>query len=67
MESNRSEAKEIAIPGTARTIRYDPLQRTGVGLSRLGTSEAVAIGAYAFALKRLDQEARQTEQHQTAL
>jgi len=51
----RGEVKEITIPGTARTIRYDPLQRTGVGLSRLGTSEAVAIGAYAFALKRLDE------------
>jgi len=27
--------------------------RIGVGMSRLGTSEAVAIGAYAFALNRL--------------
>jgi hypothetical protein len=25
-----------------------------VGMSRLGTSEAVAIGAYAFALRALD-------------
>ena len=63
----RGEVKEIAIPGTARTIRYDPLQRTGVGLSRLGTSEAVAIGAYAFALKRLDEIAKQAERYQTSL
>jgi glucokinase len=34
-------------------LQYDPLQRLGVGMSRLGTSEAVAIGAYAFALKSL--------------
>jgi hypothetical protein len=30
------------------------VKRTGVGLSRLGTAEAVALGAYAFALDQLD-------------
>ena len=34
-------------------LKYDPAQRIGVGMSRLGTSEAVAIGAYAFALRKL--------------
>jgi glucokinase len=29
------------------------LQRIGVGMSRLGTSEAIAVGAYAFALQRI--------------
>lgn len=38
-----------------RQIIYDPLSRIGVGLSHLGTSEAVALGAYAFALQKLDQ------------
>lgn len=47
------ETREIPVPGTDRTLRYDPLQRIGVGMSRLGTSEAIAIGAYAFALKHL--------------
>jgi glucokinase len=47
------EAKEITVPGSTRKINYDPLPRLGVGISRLGTSEAVAIGAYAFALKKL--------------
>jgi glucokinase len=41
-------------PGKARTVPYDPLPRIGVGLSRLGTSQAVALGAYAFALQQLD-------------
>jgi glucokinase len=50
----RGETKELAIPGCSRTVKYDGLQRTGVGISRLGTSEATAIGAYAFALGRLD-------------
>lgn len=45
----------IGVPGSLRKICYDPLPRLGVGISRLGTSEAVAIGAYAFALKKLDQ------------
>lgn len=46
--------REIPVPGSGRSVRYDPLQRVGVGISRLGTSEAIAIGAYAFALRELD-------------
>jgi glucokinase len=42
-------------PGKVRTVQYDPLPRIGVGLSRLGTSQAVALGAYAFALNKLDE------------
>lgn len=49
----RGETREISVPGSARRIEYDPMQRTAVGLSRLGTSEAVAVGAYAFALSKL--------------
>jgi glucokinase len=49
----RGETKEITVPGGNRKVKYDPLQRLGVGMSRLGTSEAVAIGAYAFALRKL--------------
>lgn len=48
--------REITVPGTSKTVVYDPLQRVGVGISRLGTSEAIAIGAYAYALHQLDQE-----------
>jgi glucokinase len=50
----RGETKELAVPGSSRRVRFDGLQRTGVGISRLGTSEATAIGAYAFALSRLE-------------
>ena len=48
------EVRTIEVPRSGRRVRYDPLQRVGVGISRLGTSEAVALGAYAFALGRLD-------------
>lgn len=58
------ETVEITVPGSRRQLKYDRLQRIGVGMSRLGTSEAVAIGAYAFALRQLDAlcplESRQT-------
>jgi glucokinase len=49
----RSEAREIPVPGSSRKVLYNPAKRTAVGLSRLGTAEAVSIGAYAFALNQL--------------
>jgi len=48
------DTRRVRVPGSARTVVYHPSPRTAVGISRLGTSEAVAIGAYAFALRRLD-------------
>ena len=50
----KGDKREVTVPGSGRRIAYDPLPRIGVGLSKLGTSEAVAIGAYAFALRQLD-------------
>ena len=44
----------ITIPGSNRKIEYDSMQRTGIGISTLGASKAVALGAYAFALSMLD-------------
>lgn len=49
----KGDTRTITVPGSTRTLEYDPLQRLGVGMSRLGTSEAVALGAYAYALKQL--------------
>jgi glucokinase len=48
------EPREITVPGTDQKLQYNPLKRIGVGLSRLGTSHAVGVGAYAFALHALD-------------
>jgi glucokinase len=50
----KGETKELKVPGSSRTVKFDALQRTGVGISRLGTSEATAIGAYAYALTHLE-------------
>ena len=46
--------RQVSVPGSNRTVPYDPQKRTAVGLSRLGTSRAVSLGAYAWALKKLD-------------
>lgn len=48
------EVKQLQVPGSDREVPYDPVKRTGVGLSKLGTSQAISIGAYAFALNNLD-------------
>lgn len=45
---------EIKIPGTDEKIKYDPEPKIGIGISKIGTSKAIALGAYAFALNQLD-------------
>jgi glucokinase len=56
----KGDVRELAVadrinaaPRPVRYITHDVLPRIGVGISRLGTSEAVALGAYAFALQKL--------------
>jgi glucokinase len=49
----KGDKRIVTAPGSDRAIEYDPLQRTAIGMSRLGASEAVSIGAYAFALSNL--------------
>lgn len=49
----KGETREITVPGSSKKVTYDPMSRIGVGISKIGTSKAVAIGAYAFALKKI--------------
>ena len=49
----KGEKKELSIYGTSRKIIADPSKRIGIGITSLGTSEAVAVGAYAFALNQI--------------
>lgn len=51
------EVIEVAVPGTAQRAVCDKVPLTTVGLSRLGTSEAITLGAYVFALRALDAQA----------
>ena len=50
----KGSKKEIKIKGTDKTVIYDDMKRTGVTLSKLGASKAIAAGAYAFALSKID-------------
>lgn len=45
---------EIPVPFTSKVVPYNPAKKTGVGISSLGTSTAVALGAYAYALFSID-------------
>ena len=49
----KGRTREVVVPGSGRRIIYDPEKRTGVGVTRLGTSQATSLGAYAYALRRL--------------
>lgn len=46
--------KSLNIPGSERIVKYDDLQRVGVGLSKISASSAIAIGANAFAIQQLN-------------
>jgi len=47
------KTRDIAVPQSTRTVTYDPMKRTGVGISKLGTARAVAIGAYEVATSEM--------------
>ncbi len=49
-----SNAVQIPVPGTNKTINYEAERKTGVLVSKLGTERAIYLGAYAFALHKLD-------------
>jgi glucokinase len=46
-------SKTLPVPGTGRTISYDPLPRLAIATSSRGASESIALGAYAFALQQI--------------
>ena len=50
----KGDTKQILIPGTNRHVMYDSMARVGFGFSQIGTSKAIALGAYNFALNKLD-------------
>ena len=50
----RGDVEEVIVPFSDRKVVYNRGKMVGVGLSRLGTSRAVSIGAYTLALSRID-------------
>jgi glucokinase len=53
MALSKGSLTRIKVPLSDKMVDYDPMKRIGVGLTRLGTSQAVSVGAYAFALSKL--------------
>ncbi|HBS88346.1 MAG: hypothetical protein A2W91_17485 [Bacteroidetes bacterium GWF2_38_335] len=47
------DAKKVEVPVSGRELTYDSMQRIGIGFSKIGTSKAISIGAYVYALKNL--------------
>jgi glucokinase len=46
--------REIKVPGSGRIQYYDDQPKSAVGISRLGASRAIALGAFSFALNKLN-------------
>jgi glucokinase len=53
-EFANGSVKSVCIPPSEKFVVYDELQRSGVGLSKLSASSAIAIGANAFAVQMLN-------------
>lgn len=53
-EFARGNERPLKIHGCDDTVVYDPIKRTGVAISRLGANEAISVGAYVFALAKID-------------
>lgn len=51
----KDESVLVPVPGTAKVVRYRKDKKTGIAVSSLGTSMAISLGAYAYALSQLDQ------------
>jgi glucokinase len=51
------DPREAIVPGSGRKVAYDQMKRTAIGVTRLGTSRATALGAWAFALDALERRA----------
>lgn len=47
-----NDQQMIKVPQSEQTVPYSPVKKIGVGISMLGTSEAVAVGAFEFAAER---------------
>jgi len=50
----KGDARKINIYGSDETVTYDPQKRIGIMIDKIGTSKAISVGAYDFALDQLD-------------
>lgn len=52
----KDNSKKVTVPGSGREVLYCNEKKTGVTVSRIGTSTAISFGAYAFALAQIDRQ-----------
>ena len=52
------DSRLIKVYGTDKTVICDPKKRIGVAISKIGASRAISLGAYAYALKIIDERLR---------
>ncbi len=52
-EFYKDYSKTLPIPGTDRSISYDPVPRLAIATSTRGASESISLGAYAYALQQI--------------
>ena len=52
----KGQARNLKVFGSDKEVTYDPEKRIGVMISHIGTSKAISIGAYDFALSQLDEK-----------
>ncbi|MDL2296794.1 ROK family protein [Bacteroidales bacterium OttesenSCG-928-B11] len=50
----KGKSRELKIYGSEETVVYDPNKRVGITISKLGAGKATALGAYAYALHKID-------------
>lgn len=50
----KDNSKTVTVPGTGCEVRYCNEMKTGVTFSHIGTSTAISLGAYAYALAQID-------------
>lgn len=52
----KNESRTVIVPKSNLSATYHSVKKTGVMVSKLGTSKAVSLGAYNFALNELDKK-----------
>lgn len=55
------KTRDIMVPRSDRTVTYDPMKRTGIAVSKLGASRAVALGAYEVAVSEMNARTAKAE------
>lgn len=49
----KGDFRTVHLPNSTEKISFDAMKATAIGRSRLGTSAAVSLGAYVYAMRRL--------------